>query len=318
MRTAGDSEEVQALAVKLAATIRRIISLNRRGGLLLNKLSVSQKDCSQAVFQEVVNDIAKEINQNMSELGEVAARLTAYARFLESLERGPGGGSSEVKAKASSAFAGGVPRSLSSTQQQFKQFPDGSREYNSPMETDASLYKSQGSANPKIRGTCGLCSIVNVLRLAGIQISEKEVIDYAMSMNLCLFCTGDSAASGGTCAEDRKCILEHFGVPSHIEPVPIGDAGATDFTLGVIASQVNSGHGVIISVDAGELYEDGRYMGAGHAITVTSVRLDSSGSITGYYICDSNIGKGTRLLEKEHMRRCLSGAPINITDTVIR
>ena len=48
--------------------------------------------------------------------------------------------------------------------------------------------------------------------------------------------------------------------------------------------------GKIIDVDAGTFYNDPRYKGGGHAVTVTSVTKNKYGDVSGFYIADSNRG----------------------------
>lgn len=210
-----------------------------------------------------------------------------------------------------------APRDLAASQFGFSKDTDGNMVYDSPMEMDQHLYSTQGEAYTNIQGTCGLCSCANVLRLSGVDVGEKQMVDHAMSNHMCLFDKDDSGASGGTTPFTRQQILSDYGIPSHTEVVQTGANGLpSDATMNSIADNVFSGRGVIVSVDAGHFYSDARYYGGGHALTVTSVKTDTSGNILGYYVCDSN--KGTTYITKEHLRRSLRASHINVTDTIIR
>ena len=70
-------------------------------------------------------------------------------------------------------------RTLSETQQEWYSDNDGIHQiYNTPAETGKLLDAEQGK-NPRHRGTCGIVSCVNVLRLAGrIDTTELEVLSY--------------------------------------------------------------------------------------------------------------------------------------------
>lgn len=227
-----------------------------------------------------------------------------------------------------------TPRDLPCTQYGFTVDPDGSSTYDSPMEMDRYLYKSQGAAYTNFQGTCGLCSIVNVMRLAGVNLSEKDVIDYAAKTaesdemtaggvpwanRLCVIDPFRSGASGGTNPRKRKKILEHFGISSGIFPVKMDGGTASDETIREIADYVAHGRGVILSVHASVL-EPQIYASDlnhdFHAVTVTSVGKNRQGDISGFYICDSN--RGTSFYPADVVRSALTGADMNVTYSYIR
>ena len=218
-----------------------------------------------------------------------------------------------------------TPRSLSVSQYGMEEESDGSRVFDSPMELSKYLYCTQGKAYSNFQGTCGLCSCANILRMAGVNYSEKDMIDYACSVNnprlflnkLCMIKKNDAAASGGTNAFHRKKILEHFGIKSSVIPVTMKNEMATDGTLEDIADFVKQGKGVIISVDPFGL-DRNRYRGPGgrHAVTVTSVKCNKDGSIAGFYICDSNFG--TSFYSAVQIQNALLSGWMNVTNSIIR
>lgn len=219
-----------------------------------------------------------------------------------------------------------TPRNLEKTQYGLDRDRDGNFVYDSPEEMDRYLYAEQGSANPGYQGTCGLCSCANILRLAGVNATETEMIDYAsktkgvsgLFSRLCTTGSRYPGYNGGTNPRSREKILQHFGIPSGLVPIEIDSYGMPEASnLDVIAGLVSSGHGVILSVHAEVLYKN-MWMGTDdyHAVVPTSVKRDSSGKLLGFYICDSNYG--TTFYSADKIRRALTGAPMNVTRSVIR
>lgn len=211
---------------------------------------------------------------------------------------------------------GAVPRSLSSSQYGWT-MQNGKSVYDHPAEVSRYLYIDQGSAYPaNFQGTCGLCSCANVLRLSGVQLGEKEMVDFAASNKLCDYVPGIASSSGGTGPDDRRRILDYFGVPSDVVAVGMSGGVADGETIGRLARFVSEGRGVIVSVHANTLHCSGRAEDDYHAVTVTSVVRDKFGRIDGFYICDSNVG--TTYYSADLVRRALTGNAMNVTKTIIR
>ena len=223
------------------------------------------------------------------------------------------------------------PRALSSSQFGLTQISDGNLIYDSPEETDQYLHKKQGSAYPNFQGTCGLCSCANILRLAGVNATEAQMITYAaatenpfahpfaVANKLCATGFPNSGINGGTSPRTRQLILKHFGVNSFLENILLEkDGSLSSKNLAVISDYVCSGRGVILSVHAKVLWHN---VAVGdndfHAVTVTSVKKDASGNILGFYICDS-ANNGTTYYQSSHLLRALTGSPMNVTQCVIR
>ena len=205
-------------------------------------------------------------------------------------------------------------RKLTKTQQTWVVDTEANaRVYNTPIETGKALDSHQGKTVLPLQflGTCGLVSCVNILRLAGLtEITEADIVDFAVKYGLCDVSL-DPGSNGGTNFLHRQCILRCFGVESELAPASIP----------AIAHYVASGRGVIVSVDAGELWEDPQYLNGLHAIIVTSVKTDLDGTILGFYICDSGRGEdadSSRYIDVNHMARALSQLPINVTSDIIR
>lgn len=151
----------------------------------------------------------------------------------------------------------------------------------------------QGDNPLNASGNCGLVSISNLLRRAGFNSSEEDVTRYAIDSDLCEYNpNGDAGNNGGTTIEMRRDILNRYGIASDI-CTPHNGGSLQD-----IADAIDSGRGVLISVNAGELWEcdDGStpFWGkpvSNHCVAVTGIaRNMATGEITGVYIADSGRG----------------------------
>ena len=218
-----------------------------------------------------------------------------------------------------------MPRDLSVSQYGFTKDTSGMETYDSPLEVGQYLYTEQGSAYDNFKGTCGLCSCANILRLAGVNYGEKEMIDYAANQQggffatrLCTVNSFNPSASGGTTPKQRQQILDNFGVSSSIFDVKTDAEGKTSIdTINDLAKWVSEGRGVIIDVDAGLFYNSPQNYGKGHAVTLTSVEKNKYGDVTAFYILDSNQGTvKCNAWELQDMLRNFVG--INVTSQIIR
>jgi hypothetical protein len=151
---------------------------------------------------------------------------------------------------------------------------EGCREFNHP----------QGDNPFGFRGTCGLVSCEDVLRQFGFDVTEADVVRYAAENGLCNV-TGDASQCGGTTFADQAQVLTDFGVPAHVKFAESSED---------LAHWVESGHGVIIGVNAGILWDDAAAYDSGqanHAIVVTGLARDStSGELLGFFVNDSGRG----------------------------
>ena len=218
-----------------------------------------------------------------------------------------------------------TPRDLVSTQYGFTKNMAGMEVYDSPLEVDKYLYSKQGSAYENFKGTCGLCSIANILRLSGVNIGEKEDSDYAANMQggifaskLCSVNPFNPSASGGTTPKQRQQILDYFGISSSVWNVKTdADGKASIDTINEIGKWVSEGRGVIIDVDAGAFYNSPPNYGKGHAVTITSVEKNKYGDITAFYILDSN--QGTVKYPTWEIQECMrTFVGMNVTSQIIR
>lgn len=156
--------------------------------------------------------------------------------------------------------------------------------YNTPHETaQRHAISNQGTAFPtSFRGTCGCCASGTVMNMAGFNFSERDVVSYASNNGLCSTGSVDPADNGGTTAMDRQAIIEGMSGIQCTNTTGL-------YTLEELATQVETGHGVILGVDASGLPGYNCAPGSGHAIVLASVvRNSSTNEIDGYYIYDSN------------------------------
>ena len=172
-------------------------------------------------------------------------------------------------------------------------------------------------------GTCGICATATVLRRAGLPVDEQTVLAAAVKHHLCdntddADCTEAYRLRGGTSLADRSQIADIFTLRLEQK---------VESTLEELANKVERGHGVIISVLAGEGFynPNNMYSGeqGGHALVLNSVERDAAtGKILAYYVIDSNgytpDTAGLRILadvlENAYMAQ---GSRANVTSDVI-
>ena len=81
-----------------------------------------------------------------------------------------------------------------------------------PFRLGEVLDYQQGFDNPYgAFGTCGLTSIANICKMAGMDVSEPEVVQYAMEYGQCIKDDPMFGGGGTTIGNDLE-ILSHFGV----------------------------------------------------------------------------------------------------------
>jgi hypothetical protein len=144
----------------------------------------------------------------------------------------------------------------------------------------------QGANDLGFLGTCGLVSCEDVLRQFGIEATETSVVNYAARHGLCDI-SATPPECGGTTEYSQAQLLTELGVPAHAE---FGNSQEQ------LTQYIEEGRGVIIEVNAGELWNSPEHLGFGeinHAVVVTGVARDPvTGEIEGFYINDS--GRGYR------------------------
>lgn len=161
--------------------------------------------------------------------------------------------------------------------------------FGNPIELGYQLDYIQGFDNEYgATGTCGLTSISNICKIFGMNVSEPEVVKYAMENNLCEK-VEPGIMGGGITTMQAIRILEHFGVSSYCE---FSDVATPER----IAEAIEGGHGVILGVNSGllqnrewKVYNDTDGIEVTHYVTVTgTVRDIKTGELKGFYLCDSS------------------------------
>lgn len=85
-----------------------------------------------------------------------------------------------------------------------------------PINLGDKLDFQQGYDNPYgAFGTCGLNSISNVCTIAGMDVSETDVVQYAMENGLCEYGPDKAFGGGGTTIKNELDLLEHYGIEAH-------------------------------------------------------------------------------------------------------
>jgi hypothetical protein len=162
-------------------------------------------------------------------------------------------------------------------------------------EGDKAFTHRQGDNLLKFLGTCGLCSCENVLRSFGLDVNETDMVIFAAQRGLCNI-DDDPRHSGGTTTEWQADILTRHGIAA---------SASYGGSLDDLAGNLEQGHGVIIEVNAGVLWDDANDDSGGHAnhaITVTGVARDpSTGEIQGFFINDSGTGKAAQFVDASVM-----------------
>ena len=153
----------------------------------------------------------------------------------------------------------------------------------------------QGRNDMGFLGTCGLCSCETVLNQFDVPVSERDVVEYAAGHGLCEV-SADPADCGGTTSDMQARILTDYGVPAHVE---------RGQSLEDLAANVEQGRGVIVSANAGVLWNDAyayEFGQANHAVAVIGVaRSPGTGDVQGFYINDSGTGAAGRFVPASEM-----------------
>lgn len=177
------------------------------------------------------------------------------------------------------------------------------------------LNHRQGDNPFGFQGTCGLVSCEDVLRQFGVDVNEAEVVRHALSRGLCAV-SENPAQCGGTSEAWQAQILSDAGIPAHVE---------SNGSLSDLAQWISDGRGIIIEVNAGELWNDAQAYDTGnanHAIVVAGVAVDpQTGNLVGAYVNDSGRGypgDSGRFVSAELLQRMWvdTGGNCVITDVV--
>jgi hypothetical protein len=114
----------------------------------------------------------------------------------------------------------------------------------------------QGENAVHFRGDCGVVCCVDVLDQFGVYSSEDDVVRHAVARGELHFDMGRPDESGWTYPGEQARILCDYGVPAHAE-----QASSIEW----LAEVVQRGHGAIIGVNGGVLWNNPRNLGTGEA-----------------------------------------------------
>lgn len=184
--------------------------------------------------------------------------------------------------------------------------------YDSPTTQAGRLNWRQGLSSKKFQGTCGICSVQNVARMSGKNLSEADIVHLAAAHGLCETGSHSPGDRGGTSSETRQQLLSLVGIRSHLD---------YDQSCEHIASLVESGRGVIASVDVRQFWSGAIPFdqAGGHAVTLTSVERDGFGAPVRFHFCDSGLGDADYSVDAtQFMVSLRAGRGLNVTDSPIR
>jgi hypothetical protein len=182
------------------------------------------------------------------------------------------------------------------------------------VEKSKDFVTKQGDNPYGFRGTCGLVSVAGVLRQFGQNVTEADVVKYAVEHRPPLCNVSDNVyLSGATAPEQLAKLLGDAGVSAR--PEKLG-------SLDGLAQRVGEGRSVIIGVNAGHLWNDVQYLENGqanHAVVVTGIAKDPTTSdIQGFFVNDSGtetVGRG-KFIDANHMQNAWvsTGAQAVVTE----
>ena len=249
---------------------------------LKDALAKLKKNSSNEEIEEIercVKQVEDILADSEMDTQSLVRKIAEYERFIVRLKIASESFSCDDYADKEKSFRSSVPNLCHTNQSYTNVNVNGQTMavYDHPRSLGSQLKSEQGKNDLNKPGTCSLVSCTNVMKIGGISESENSIVKNATQWGLC-------SRSGGTNASFSQLseILSRYGIETE-----------RSFTLTPeeLAKVVESGHGTIISVDSGILWNEPSLKiipSVNHAITVTSVaRNPSSGKIEGFFVCDS-------------------------------
>ncbi|MBF2048672.1 MAG: C39 family peptidase [Elainella sp. C42_A2020_010] len=136
----------------------------------------------------------------------------------------------------------------------------------------------QGDNSQGYLNTCGVVSCEQIIKRFGIDVTESQLLDYAITQGYC-----DVSGQGYVSLADQVGILHDYGVPCHTDH---------NGTLESLADDIENGCAVALAVNSASLYGYAGWEGTDHMIVPTGVARDSqSGEIKGFFYNDSLTGE---------------------------
>lgn len=159
--------------------------------------------------------------------------------------------------------------------------------YGYPKSYDQLDY-SQGFAVSGYFGTCTEASVSNLLKIAGQDVSEADVVKRAIVNKWCDTTSSDPSMRGGAFRDQQQAMLKSYGVATEVFH------GNDMEKLGQL---VKEGKGVIMAVNAQQLWGADlppivrKLLNLNHVVNLTGVVYAAdTGKVQGFYIADSGRG----------------------------
>lgn len=292
----GSSEAADNLRTALRMTM---IKMRNEYMAVRQEISVLQQTCHDESF-EVAKYMEIQLYGQLNKLFQEAAiidrKLKEYSTFIEDLDMRLLRSASQCSYIQETKKGNG---DFQATSQVWHKVSETKYVFDSPKQLSQMLDIQQGKSG--LSGSCGICSVENVVRISGVKATEESVYKSAYVNALCTI-------QGGTTPESRKALLETYGIHSTLEKQSIEN----------ITAAVSSGRIVILSVDARKLYHLGGIQTRLHAIVATSVSVNEKGEVTEVTICDSNAfalrQSGAQTYSVKELERALTKRLMNVTE----
>ena len=154
-----------------------------------------------------------------------------------------------------------------------------------PFDVADALDDNQGDNILNAQGDCGVVSVVNLARMAGVECDENDAIIKAVRLHLCQYSTElADEDNGGTNVLGRQALLAQYGISSTV-------FAGEDLSPEQIARLSEAGHGVNLGLNAGYEWGDINFINDGssnHSIVVTGTARDpETHELLGLFVCDS-------------------------------
>lgn len=296
----GSSEAAEELRFGLIDSLRQLVQIQSDIQRRLNHLQQLCQDESYEQMSYFCMLLENQLKMLLPEISDINIQLERYSEFIQSLDNKYRGSSFEVNLSNKISRDGNVEnRTTQVWHKEEKGFV-----YDSPREIASMLDTAQGKSG--LNGSCGICSVENVILISGGKATEIDVYNTARGHQPYSLCE----EGGGTTPLDRQSLLEKYGIASSLE----------NQTIENIASAINSGRICILSVDARKLYRMKGLQRQLHAVVVTSVTVDEKGDVTEVTICDSNASalgqSGAQEYSVQELKKALTKRPMNVTDVI--
>ncbi|WP_413456784.1 calcium-binding protein [Herbaspirillum huttiense] len=178
--------------------------------------------------------------------------------------------------------------------------------YGNPFAFSNDLDYNQGDAVARYEGTSGEVCIANLATIAGMSVTEKDVVNKAIAEKLCDTTSKSTTKRGTISAENELILLKEFGLASTL---------TQGFDENAVARDILAGKGVIVTVNGSKLWAKNIPENVGmtdHMIAIIGVGYGAqTGAVDGFYITDSGRGRDTdtcRYVSLQTLRDCTNAS----------